>query len=298
MVDVMKAGPSICFVIPYFGKWPFWMPFFLESCRHNPDVNWLIFSDCGVPKDLPGNVSVEYTSYVDYCDLVSARLGISFSPVSAYKLCDIKPALGFIHEERIAGYDFWAFGDIDLIFGQLRNYFDNERLARFDFLSTHERRVSGHLCLVRNTKKMREAFMLIKDWEKRFCDQQHHALDEGAFSRIFLWRKNFPRPLFRLLGLLNPWRRCSEFVEAFSTPGGCIPWTTGDFEYPKAWFWNSGRLTNDLNGDREFPYFHFLVWKQDAWVNFRQATVEAISVLAAEPVWRIDEEGFKSGVER
>ena len=226
---------------------------------------------------------------------MSARLGIPFSPVNAYKLCDIKPALGFIHEERVVDYDFWAFGDIDLVFGQLRDYFDNERLARFDFLSTHERRVSGHLCLVRNTKKMREAFMLIKDWRNRFCDQQHHALDEGAFSRIFLWRKNFPRPLFRLLGLLNPWRRCSEFVEAFSTPGGCIPWTTGDFEFPKSWLWSNGHLSNDLNGDREFPYFHFVVWKREAWGKLNALSVDELSVMAREPVWRISKQGFESG---
>lgn len=270
------------------------MPFFLESCRHNPDVNWLLFSDCGIPDDLPGNVCIEAVSYADYCALVADRLNISFAPVNAYKLCDIKPALGYIHEGHLSGYDFWAFGDIDLVFGHLRNYFTSERLARFDLLSTHERRVSGHLCLVRNTKKMREAFMLIKDWRNRFCDQHHHALDEGAFSRIFLWRKNFPRSLFRLLGLFNPWRRSSEFSEAFSTPGGCIPWISRGFVFPNSWLWRSGALTNNLDGAREFPYFHFVVWKRDAWGGLNKPSAEALLALAKQPVWRISEQGFES----
>ena len=56
--------PRLLFLIPYFGRWPFWMPFFLQSCRFNPDVQWLFFTDCGTPPtgtvsavrphDLPG----------------------------------------------------------------------------------------------------------------------------------------------------------------------------------------------------------------------------------------------------
>jgi hypothetical protein len=288
----MTTPPSICFVIPYFGRWPFWMPFFLESCRRNPDVDWLLFSDCGVPAELPSNVRIESTSFGDYCALVGQRLGIPFAPENAYKLCDIKPALGFIHEDCLQGYDFWAFGDIDLVFGQLRDYFTAERLARFDLLSTYERRVSGHLCLIRNVRRMREAFMRMPNWQARFCDQQHHALDEGAFSRIFLWRKNFPRPLFRLVGLLNPWRRRSEFVEAFSTPSGCIPWIDGRAEFPTCWYWCEGRLSNDLDRGREFPYFHFVVWKRDAWSALGEHSVDTLQTLAKQPVWQISSQGF------
>jgi hypothetical protein len=66
---------------------------------------------------------------------------------------------------------------------------------------------------------MREVFKRIPDWQRRFCDQEHHALDEGAFTRIFLRNKNLPAFLQRLIGtVFNPWYRCSEFVEAYSTP--------------------------------------------------------------------------------
>lgn len=146
---------SILLIIPYFGQWPFWMPFFFESCRENADINWLIFSDCGAPENLPDNVTIKTTNRTDYHQLVSERLGIQFSPSDAYKLCDIKPALGFIHADRLEGYDFWAFGDIDVVYGNLREYFTDARLARHQFLSTHERRVARHLCLMRNTRETR-----------------------------------------------------------------------------------------------------------------------------------------------
>ena len=105
------------------------MPFFLESCRRNTDIDWLLFSDCGIPETLPPNVTVETMTFSDYCALVSRRLNIDFAPAAAYKLCDIKPALGHIHADRLQGYDFWAFGDIDLVYGDLRSYFTPDRLA-------------------------------------------------------------------------------------------------------------------------------------------------------------------------
>ncbi|WP_312934262.1 DUF6625 family protein [Pseudomonas sp.] len=285
--------PSIVFVIPYFGQWPFWMPFFLESCRRNPDIDWLLFSDCGAIDDLPANVHIESISYAAYCRLVSHRLGIDFAPVNAYKLCDLKPALGYIHEEHLKGHDFWAFGDLDLVYGDLRAYFTNQRLASRDFFSTHERRVAGHLCLMRNTPCKRELFMRMPSWRERFCDETHHALDEGAFSRLFVRRKNLPRPLFKLLGQLNPLRQRSEFVEAYSTPNGCIPWHDGSHNFPTRWYWHEGRVSNDLDRRRLYPYFHFACWKRNKWPALPQPDADEVRRLAASARWVISDRGFQ-----
>ncbi len=271
------------------------MPFFLESCRRNADIDWLLFSDCGTPQDLPPNVTIKSMTFHEYCALVSQRLGLDFAPKAAYKLCDIKPALGYIHADCLDGYDFWAFGDIDLVYGDLRSYFTADRLASYDLFSTHERRVAGHLCLMRNTARKRELFMKIKDWRQRFTDQTHHALDEGAFSRIFLWRKNFPEPLFTLVGKFNPWRRRSEFTEAFSTPGGCIKWHDRTDDFPQQWFWRDGKLINDRDGDRPFPYFHFVCWKRNEWSRLSQPNQAEIRRIAAGHAWIINATGFHEG---
>ncbi|MBO2925860.1 MULTISPECIES: DUF6625 family protein [Pseudomonadaceae] len=284
--------PSICFVIPYFGSWPFWFPLFLRSCALNPDIDWLLYSDCGVPDDLPGNVSIEEISYEDYCLLVSQRLQIKFMPRNPYKLCDIKEALGFVHADRLEEYDFWGFGDIDVIYGRLRKYFNVERLSRYELLSTHSRRISGHLCLLRNNTRMREAFRRIPKWRDLFADEEHHALDEGAFSRIFLWRKNLPAPLFRLVGKFNPMHRCSEFKEAYSTPNAGRTWTNGTYNFPKEWYWRNGLLTNDLDGDREFPYLHFFGWKRDAWIKIERPDADRVVALSHQPEWMISDAGF------
>lgn len=255
------SQPSIVLLIPYFGRWPVWFEFFLHSCRLNADIQWLFYTDCEVPDNVPQNVNFKTLSFAEYKSLVSQRLGINFQPESPYKLCDLKPALGYIHEQDIQGYDYWGFSDIDLVYGNLREYFTAERLLKYDLLSTHNRRISGHFCLMRNTGKMRGAFKLIKNWQQRLADNEHYALDEGAFSRIFIKHKNLPIPLFNLLAQFNPWRRNSEFVEAFTTPNAGVAWEDGSYNFPNEWYWQQGRVSNNLNRQKSYPYFHFFEWK-------------------------------------
>ncbi len=54
---------SICYVVPYFGTLPktsfrLW----LKSCKANPTVNWIIFTDDKTEYDYPNNVKVYYTT--------------------------------------------------------------------------------------------------------------------------------------------------------------------------------------------------------------------------------------------
>lgn len=278
--------PSIILLIPYFGRWPVWFEFFLHSCRFNADIQWLFYTDCDVPENVPSNVKFHSISFSEYKNLVSARLGISFQPDSPYKLCDLKPALGYIHKADIDGYDYWGFSDIDLVYGNLREYFTAERLAKYDLLSTHNRRVSGHFCLMRNTEKMRSAFKLIKNWQQRLADNEHYALDEGAFSRIFIKHKNLPLPLFNFLAKFNPWRRNSEFVEAFTTPNAGVAWDDGSYNFPTEWYWNAGRVSNNLRENQSYPYFHFFEWKT-LWKN-------KVNDFNSSTFFKITEKGFVS----
>ncbi|WP_375138196.1 DUF6625 family protein [Stutzerimonas azotifigens] len=287
-------APRLVFLIPYFGQWPFWMPFFLKSVEGNPDIQWIFFSDCGVPDGLPTNVALRPMSFERYCDLVSQRLGIEFRPSNPYKLCDIKPALGYIHADELDGYDFWGFSDIDLVYGNLRAYFSPQRLARFDLLSTHDRRVSGHLCLLRNTPKMREAFKQVPGWRQKFSVDEHNAFDEGAFSRLFIRHKNWPEPMRLLADRFNPWRRNSEFAEAFTTPNARIVWHDGKACFPSRWIWRDGELTNDLDGARPFPYFHFITWKSKVWPNLAPESLVPQADLAHASAWSVTSEGFRS----
>lgn len=252
---------SICLVIPYFGKWPFWIEYFLLSCRYNPTINWVIFTDCGTLPSCPPNVEIIEISYQDYCQLVSKKLDIRFNPNNPYKLCDIKPALGDIHAELLSGYDFWGFGDIDLVYGDLRAFFTQARLSKRDVFSNHKTRISGHLCLIRNQQDLNLAYQKVANWRDKFELKGHIAFDEKDFSKIFLRHKNSPKWIKSIAAWHDPMLKRAEFMESYSTPNARIPWLDGQYVYPKTWSWCEGQLTNDLNPGISFAYFHFLIWK-------------------------------------
>lgn len=78
-------------LIPYFGHWPEWIDFFVESCKWNPSVRWKFYTDCGEPENKADNIDYTHLSFDDYKALVRQRLGIAFNPSDPYKLCDVKP---------------------------------------------------------------------------------------------------------------------------------------------------------------------------------------------------------------
>lgn len=277
----------ICFVIPYFGPFPFWMEYFLESCRANSTVDFLLYTDNPKPEGLPSNIHYRLVSFQDYKRKVSKALGIEFDPDCAYKLCDIKPALGAVHRNELKGYDFWGFCDLDLIFGRVRHFFSDDLLSRYEIVSTHDNRVSGHCCILKNTPKYVFAFSKVRGWRKIFEDSSHFGFDEKRFSKLFVGLKSYPRMLRTALQyLFRPYSRKAYFVEQYSTPGLRYNWLDGSRDFPTRWFWCDGVLTNNVT-DREFLYFHFLEWKKYWGGRPEHFTPPARN-------WVISKEGFES----
>lgn len=279
------GNAKIIIIIPYFGSWPCWFDFFIESCKYNPKINWLFYTDCGEPNNKADNIKMVHCHFDEYKKIVSESLGIIFNPDSAYKLCDIKPAYGFIHESEIQGYDFWGFGDIDVIYGNLQNYITEEML-KYNLISFHGHRVSGHLCLLKNTEEMRNAFKRHKGWEKIFSNKNHHAFDERQFNQIFIRHKNWPKKLRRILYFGRYFMRTALFQESYSTGLGSVPWIDNTFSFPPEWRWKNGELTTSISGELTFPYLHFLHWKKHWGIDKKfEATID-------DAVWYIREDGI------
>src|SRR5262245_23336516 len=104
---------SILILIPHFGGWPVWIDFFIESCKINSDIDWILLTDSGpLPRNSAPNIKTVHYTFSEYCDLISEALEINFQPEDSYKLCDIRPALGGIHQDLVRGYDFFGYGDL------------------------------------------------------------------------------------------------------------------------------------------------------------------------------------------
>lgn len=271
---------SIAIIIPYFGQWPRWSELFFDSCRCNKDIDFYFFTDCGIPVTAP-NLYFEEVSFKDYCNKISNILHIDFHPQKTRKLCDVKPFYGYIHRDLLEKYDFWGYGDCDLVWGDIRAFYSNDLLLQYDVLSTHADRLSGHLTLIRNNQKLTEMPLKHRHWQKILESDVNYAFDEQAFTLmhypqakilwkahkwIFLkWRfKNewtsynrFCDFINRLMGLT---RKRIIFIERNTTPWD-EPWMRN-----KKWHYKDGHVT-DTETNSELIYLHFLtlknLWSED-----------------------------------
>ena len=82
---------NVTFIIPYFGKWPVWMPVFLDSCRHNPNFSWKLFGDHEVSYELPPNVKYAHWTLEDLLTSLPYGVVLNKKEFKPYKLCDFKP---------------------------------------------------------------------------------------------------------------------------------------------------------------------------------------------------------------
>lgn len=259
---------SVRILIPYFGSWPEWMNFFIESCKGNPTIDWLFFTDCGEPENRAPNVQYRHTTLADYCEHVSRALKVDFRRASGHKLVDIKPALGFLHADELAGYDFYGFGDIDVIYGDIRRFYTDEILGAHQLLSTHADRIAGHLALFENTSLMREAFRRILGWRDLLEDERTRVMDERQYTYLFRPRRRRKRWLRLVYSWITPLGRRLYFREQYSTIlSSQRPWHDGSDVHPEEWIWRDGQLFNSADGEREFMYLHFMNWKGDRWLE-------------------------------
>jgi hypothetical protein len=157
---------SICLIMPYFGKWPDYFPFYLDSCRRNPDIDFLFFTDCGVPANLPANVTMIANSLDDVRSLASHKLSINACIDRPFKLCEFKAAYGDIFSDYLEGYDFWGFGDIDVVYGRIRDFATTQVLDTFDVFSARKEYVSGAFSLFRNCERVNKLYQQSPDWER------------------------------------------------------------------------------------------------------------------------------------
>jgi hypothetical protein len=111
-------------------------------------------------------------------DLASQKLNFEVKIDMPYKLCDFKPAYGFIFSDFIKDYDFWGFGDIDVIYGNIRDFISDSLLSSCDFICVRDDYVTGFFSLVRNTETANMLFTRSKDYVKVLSESKYCNFDE------------------------------------------------------------------------------------------------------------------------
>lgn len=175
---------KIGIIIPYFGKWPAWMEYFLISCIKNPEIDWFFPNDCDELPFSADNLNHIPYSLSDFNRDASAVLNLEINIRHPYKICDFKPAYGLIFHELIKDYQFWGYGDLDLVYGDIRSFYTDSLLERADVFSNHPDFVAGHLCLLRNNEAILNLFRVSDGYKNAFTEEKYTGFDEQLKDRF------------------------------------------------------------------------------------------------------------------
>ncbi|MDJ0674969.1 MAG: hypothetical protein QNJ36_06250 [Calothrix sp. MO_167.B42] len=243
---------KIALIILYFGKWPTWFPAFLQSCKYNPRIDWILFTDCEIPNVSLNNVKFVPFTIEDFNLLSSQKLGFAVNLPFIYKMCDFKPTFGAVFADYIKDYEFWGHCDLDIVWGDIRTFINDYILREYEIISAGKEIISGHFCLYLNNSKINQLFTRCPYYQAQLLSSEHCCFDESAMTNLVKdlskkgevsifwpqWLVNYPNlykpmPAARLGRHLNRWR------------------------------WQSGKLHNQ---NHEIMYMHFMTWKKSLLV--------------------------------
>lgn len=267
----------VALIIPYFTiAPPQWIPLNFYTCARQRHIDFIYFTDCEkiVEMAMPySNIICHRISFSDYCDMVSERLNIDFHPKHAYKLCDLRPFYGYIHQDILDGYEFWGYGDNDLVYGEMAMLLDDNMLKSYDVITTMSERIAGHFAIFRYNEKYRLLPFKCAKWNEHLTAEEHVGFDESDWVRLVLPEKRVLTAIYKLLfkNLLsygkwvsmtyrlysNRWNR--KFAqEMFTTP---IP------KEGEVWKYNNATGRMIAPDGRELPYLHFLFFKKTKYLD-------------------------------
>lgn len=142
---------SIVIIFPYFGTLPVQYKMWRASALQNPSVDFMFFTDANVQAEK--NIIVHKMHFCDFQKIAQNAFDFPITLDRPYKLCEYKQTYGLILQDYIKGYDFWGFGDLDLVYGDIRAFITDDVLEHKFLLGW------GHLTLLRNDEDANTYFM-------------------------------------------------------------------------------------------------------------------------------------------
>lgn len=143
---------SIVVLFPHFGTLPPQYKMWRESALRNPDIDFMFFTDCDV--ESAPNIFVHKMQFSDFRQMMAQAFDFLILLDRPYKICDYRPAFAYALSDYVKGYDFWGWGDLDVVYGDIRSFVTDEILSRYKMISGY-----GHFTLYHNDEDTNTYFM-------------------------------------------------------------------------------------------------------------------------------------------
>ena len=178
---------KIVLIFPYFGILPPQYPAWRATALCNPTIDFMFFTDADV--EPAENIIVHKMPFRDFQNIVQNAFDFQIALNRPYKLCEFKQAYGYVLQDYIKEYDFWGYGDLDLVYGDIRTFLTDSVLEHKFLLGW------GHLTLLHNDEDANTYFM------KPVAGYQSYK-DAFSTTKITYFDE------FRYKGCSDKWRDC------------------------------------------------------------------------------------------
>ena len=244
---------KIAFIIPYFGKLPYYFDLWLNTCKYNSEITWIMFTDDRTPHDYPQNVKVNYIEFGELVERVKSHYDFGINLSDPYRICDFKVAYGEIFAPELKKYDFWGYCDIDLMWGNIRKFITDDILASYDKIG-----FQGHMTLYRNNSEVNARYRLPIDgkyvYKEVFASSKNEYFDESGISDIY---RAYDIPFYSKVHFANISPLAWSFYLRY------FPQSDDYKNKHQIFTWKNGELKriythNNKIFCEEFMYIHFL----------------------------------------
>lgn len=167
-------------ILPYFGTFKDSFQLFLASCKRNLSIDWFVITDSSQTFDYPENVHLIKMSFESLREKFQNKFDWPIVLDRPYKLCDYKPAYGYLFADMIRDFEYWGYCDCDVIWGDLNSLLLPLLDRGYDKLFA-----AGHLTIYRNTDKNNSIFLQSDPQVRSLAYQAFSSSKSFAFDEMY-----------------------------------------------------------------------------------------------------------------
>lgn len=160
--------PRVKIISLWVGALPPWTSKFLERIKANSDV---------IDFEL---IQLSVAAIRVICE---QRTGYVCGKTTGYAMCDLRPAFGDMFASRFRKYEFFGWCDLDVCFGHLSSFLDNETLDAYDVISGASYCVDGPFTIIRNRAAFVDLYRC-EEFQQVASSPTYHNFDEKGFTQI------------------------------------------------------------------------------------------------------------------
>lgn len=253
----MKMGESkqcvknkIVFIVPYFGALPPYFKEWMYSAGYlaNQNIDFLLITNNELECDVPSNIQLFPMSFEEFKRRVQSKFDFQIALDTPYKICDFKPALGYIFQDEITQYQFWGNCDIDQVWGDVRKFITDDILNQYDRIQ-----FLGHFILYRNVEKINTLFMKkggIYDYQKVYSTSIHYSFCEHSGMMSIVVKNNISNYI------------ATNYIDVSPIYNRIWVSRVPNYQY-QIIYWSDGKVyrtyldSNESMITEEYMYFHF-----------------------------------------